>query len=174
MKRIRLRSWRVVLLIGVGAVALAMLIVAAIAERPTESYPRTNYTVIEDGLSVGGMLSEPPSGTRVVLNVCETKDPYQTEIHRWEPIPDLGPAPGIDWLRSQVEFIDQHRRAGLPVYVHCRAGVNRSVMVVAAYLMWRDKLTRDAALSLIQSKRFRAGPYDVYKKYLSEWESSLK
>jgi protein-tyrosine phosphatase len=79
----------------------------------------------------------------------------------------------LNWLRSQVAFVDEQRKAGLPVYVHCRAGVNRSVTVVAAYLMWRDRLSRDQALALIQSKRPRAGPFEVYREYLSEWEKSL-
>jgi hypothetical protein len=39
--------------------------------------------------------------------------------------------------------------------------------------MWRDRLSRDQALALIQSKRPRAGPFEVYREYLSEWEKSL-
>jgi hypothetical protein len=139
-----------------------------------ESYPSNNYSTIEDGLYLGGILSEPPEGARAVLNVGETRDPYTVEAHRWEPIPDLGPAPSLDWLLSQVEFIDQQRKAGRAVYVHCRAGVNRSAMVMTAYLMWRDKLTRDEALERIQSKRRRSRPFEVYQQYLLEWEKSLE
>jgi Dual specificity phosphatase, catalytic domain len=176
MRQTFLRSWPAVLLVAAVAVLLTVHLVANQAERHSqeEGNPSANYSRIEDGLYLGGMLSEPPSGARAVLNVCETKDPYLAEVHRWEPIPDLGPAPSIDWLHSQVEFIDQQRKAGLPIYIHCRAGVNRSVMVVAAYLMWRDALSRDEALAVVRSKRPRAGPFDVYKAYLSEWEKSLR
>jgi hypothetical protein len=176
MKRTNVRLGFGVLLVGAIAIVVVMQIIAALAQRHSaqESYPRENYSIIEEGLCLGGILSEPPSGTRAVLNVCETKDPYLAEIHLWEPIPDLGPAPDLAWLRSQVEFIDRHRKAGRPVYVHCRAGVNRSVMVMAAYLMWRDGLTRDAALAVIQSKRPRANPFEVYQVFLSEWERSLR
>ena len=176
MRRSVGRFWPVILLVVAVAIVLTIHILANHADRFTqeESYPSTNYSCIEDGLFLGGMLSEPPTGTRAVLNVCETKDPYLAEVHRWEPIPDLGPAPSIDWLNSQVQFIDHHRKAGLPVYIHCRAGVNRSVMVVAAYLMWRDGSSRDESLAVIRRKRPRAGPFDVYKEYLSEWEKSLR
>jgi hypothetical protein len=35
-----------------------------------------------------------------------------------------------------VHFIDDERKAGRTVYVHCFAGMNRSGMVVTAYLMY--------------------------------------
>jgi hypothetical protein len=176
MKRVRLRWRSTGLLVVVLGLIGGTLLLAALAENRSrqESYPRSNYTDIEDGLSLGGMLSEPPPGVRAVLNVCETEDPYTVEVHRWEPIPDLGPAPRLDWLRAQVEFIDRQRKAGRPVYVHCRAGVNRSAMVVAAYLMWRDRLTRDEALAVSRSKRLRVGPYEAYQRYLLDWQHALQ
>jgi hypothetical protein len=164
-----------IFVVALGA-AVAVQFLAAQADRRSrdESYQRDNYTTIEEGLRLGGILSEPPPGTLAVLNVCETEDPHRVEFHRWQPISDHGPAPGFEWLRAQVDFIDQHRKAGRPVYVHCRAGVNRGVMVTAAYLMWRDGLTRDQALELIRSKRPRAGPFPVYREFLLEWEKALK
>lgn len=176
MRRAVRRLWLASVLGGAAAIVLAVHLVAYRAERQAqqESFPKGNYSFIEDGLCLGGILSEPPPGTRAVLNVCETEDPYLAEVHRWEPIPDLGPAPSLDWLRSQVEFIDKQRKAGRPVYVHCRAGINRSATVVAAYLMWRDGVSRDEALAIIQNKRPRIGPFEVYREYLSEWGESLE
>jgi hypothetical protein len=174
VRRIIGRYWPVLLVaLAVGGVAVTH-VVARRLSTPTEVYPSTNYSMLEDGLAVGGILSAPPAGTRAVLNVCETSDPYAAEVHRWEPIPDLGPAPDLAWLRSQVAFIDEHRKAGRPVYVQCRAGVNRSVVVVAAYLMWRDGMHRDEALAVVRGKRPRAGPYEVYREYLVKWEKALR
>jgi protein-tyrosine phosphatase len=134
-----------------------------------ETYPLKNKVEVEEGLYLGGMVARPPPGTRAVLNVCETKDPYEVEVHRWQPIVDGEPAPTIDWLRQQVEFVHAQRRAGLPLYVHCRAGFSRSGMVVTAYLMWRDGSTRDEALTAIRGKRSLVNPNPAFMQLLSQW-----
>src|SRR5947209_18966007 len=151
MEQKRRRYWLVLAM--VTAILAVLVYLAADRLSPNESYSRTNYSRIEDDLYLGGMLAEPPPGTRAVLNVCETEDPYRAEVHRWQPIPDAAPAPDLDWLRHQVEFIDEQRRAGRPVFVHCHAGISRGGMVVTAYLMFRDRCTRDEALALIRTKR---------------------
>jgi hypothetical protein len=154
-----------------GAAFLAVFIVERLT--PDEVFPRDNYSCIEDGLYLGGIVSEPPPGTQVVLNLCETKDPYRAEVHRWEPIRDAAPAPSLDWLRQQVEFIDQQRRAGRQVYVHCRAGFSRSGLVMAAYLMYRDGCNRDEALAALREKRSLVHPNPAFMELLLEWEQTI-
>src|SRR6202158_1483364 len=163
------RYWPVVAL---SAAALTVLAVHLAVDLLTREPP--NYSLIEDGLYLGPRLSEPPPGTRAVLNLCEIEDPYQVEVHRWEPIRDAAPAPSIDWLRQQVEFIDQQRRAGLPVFVHCNAGVSRGGMVTVAYLMRQNGWSRDKALRFVRSKREVVRPNPAFMKLLLEWEQSLK
>jgi hypothetical protein len=156
----------------VTAAGLAIAVTALVVDRLSrgEYYPRTNYSRIEEDLYLGGILEEPPPGTRAVLNVCETEDPYRAEVHRWDPIPDRAPAPGIAWLRRQVQFVAEQRRAGRPVFVHCRAGLSRGAMVVTAYLMWRDHCTRDEALAVIRTSRPSARPNPAFMRLLLEWE----
>jgi hypothetical protein len=170
--QIRWLRWALLLSL-LAALAAFLLADRYDAKSRGESYPKSNYSAIEDGLLLGGMLSELPEGIGAVLNVGETRDCYVAKHHCWEPIADLGPPPTVTWLRSQVEFINKHEREGTRVYVHCRAGVNRSVMVLAAYLMWRDGLTADEATERIREKRPRAGPYEVYRAFLKEWEKEL-
>jgi hypothetical protein len=159
---------------AIAAVGVISFWLIADRQSQTDSYSRTNYSLIEEGLYLGGLLDEPPPGTRAVLNVCETEDPYHAEVHRWEPIADTAPAPGLEWLRRQVDFITEQRRAGLPVFVHCRAGVSRGGMVVTAYLMSRDGCTRDEALAVIRAQRPSVRPNQAFMERLLEWERSTK
>jgi hypothetical protein len=161
----RRRYWPVAVL-----VVAALVVVAAqfAADRLTREPP--NYSEIEDGLWLGGSVAEPPPGTRAVLNLCEREDSYRTESDRWEPIPDAAPAPGLDWLRAQVGFIEAQRAAGRTVYVHCRNGASRSGMVVVAYYMARKDWSRDQAMEFVRSRRPDVRPNPAFMKLLLECE----
>jgi Dual specificity phosphatase, catalytic domain len=133
-----------------------------------------NYSRIDEGLYLGGYVLQPPPRTQAVLNLCESEDPYQSEVHVWKPIRDAEPAPSNNWLLEQVRFIDVQRHAGKVVYVHCRAGVSRSGMVVAAYIMFKNKWTRDEALAFLRSKRPIIRPNSAFMERLSEWEKVIQ
>src|SRR6476619_1938285 len=75
------RSWPIVAL---AAAALAVVVVHLAVNRLTRESP--NHSEIENGLWLGGYVSEPPRGVQAVLNLCESQDLYQVESHRWEPI----------------------------------------------------------------------------------------
>jgi hypothetical protein len=158
---------------------LLLLILARLREpgdrvdAPSDS-SRFHFSLIEDGLYLGGAVAEPPPGTQAVLNLCDQADSYQCEVQLWEPIPDKAPAPSLDWLRRMVDFIDQQQTASRTTFVHCRYGQSRSVMVVAAYLMFKHRWTRDQALDFIRAKRPSAGPNDAFLDRLSEWGQLLR
>jgi hypothetical protein len=165
MRRRWWRSWTVLLpLIGLVLVSGTYLAVAIV----TREEP--NYTRIEDGLYQGGNVESPPWRTRAVLNLCETEDTYTAKVHVWEPIRDASPAPGLDWLRTQVEWIEAQRGAGNRVFVHCRNGVSRSGMVVVAYLMFKNRWPRDQALEYVRSRRPITRPNPTFMELLAEWE----
>jgi len=50
-----------------------------------------------------------PYATRIlataVLNLAKADDEYRVAVYRWQPIVDGAPAPTLDWLRQQVQFI---------------------------------------------------------------------
>jgi protein tyrosine phosphatase len=163
------RSWPIVAL---ATAALAVVIVLLVVDWLTREPP--NYSKIEDGLWLGGYVSEPPHGVHAVLNLCESKDPYQVEFHRWEPIVDAEPVPSLEWLRAQVGFIEFERAAGHVVFVHCRNGVSRSGMVVAAYLMRREGWSRDQALEFLRSRRPEVRPNPAFMLLLLEWQRLLE
>ena len=94
-------------------------------------------------------------------------------FREWHPIRDASPAPSLEWLREHVAFIRTHHTAGRVVYVHCRNGVSRSVMVVAAYLMREHGLTADRALAAVKAKRDLGRPNPAFRDLLREWETEL-
>ena len=131
---------------------------------------KENYDEIEPGLIMGGYVSVPPPGTTAVLNLCEMDDSYHCEIHAWEPIRDAAPAPSIAWLAKQVEFVETQRTAGRTTLVHCFQGVSRSGLVVTAYLMYKNRWTRDEALAFVRAHRPEARPNSAFMDLLTEWE----
>jgi hypothetical protein len=155
----------------VAALLIAVLLgvaVQLVVERFTREPP--NYTQIEPGLWLGGAVREPPPRVEAVLNLCEAEDPYHVASQRWEPIRDAAPAPDLEWLARQVDFIAAERSKGRAVYVHCQNGVSRSAFVTAGYLMQRENWPRDQALDFLRSRRPGVRPNPAFLKRLAEWE----
>jgi len=44
------------------------------------------------------------------------------------------------------------------VYVHCFAGVSRSVAIVCAYIMWKLKWNFETTIAFVKAKRIVAKP----------------
>lgn len=158
---------RLLLLLGTTTIVLGGIVRWAI-ERASRDAP--NYSLIDDGLYLGGHVPQPPPGVQAVLNLCENDDPYRVRIHRWEPIADAEPAPEITWLAAMVDFVDCQRRAGIATYVHCQNGVSRSGLVVVAYEMRKNRCSRDEALASVRSKRPTTRPNPAFMQLLLEWE----
>jgi hypothetical protein len=139
-----------------------------------DSYREEPYTLIEDGLYVGAAVPEPPPGTKAVLNLCDRRDPYQVDAVLWEPIPDGGKAPDLDWLWRVVKFVGDQRREGAVVYVHCAAGVSRSGFVATAFVMSEHGWGRDRALGFVRARRPQVRPNPAFLQRLAEWEEALQ
>ena len=72
-----------------------------------------------------------------------------------EPIPDFH-APTDAQIDKIIEYIDAHLQSGVPVGVSCYAGIGRSGVVLACYLLHRGYSAKDA-LQLVRRRRGR-GP----------------
>jgi hypothetical protein len=169
-KNPNLKKWWQILLAVVLLTGLGVWLWLLWLER---SYREEPYSLIEDGLYLGSAVAEPPPGTKAVLNLCGRKDPYVVDNLLWGPILESGKDPDLAWLRRMVEFIDTQQRAGNITFIHCMAGMNRSGMVVTAYLMFKHNWSRDQALDFVQSKRPQIQPNPSLLRLLSEWEKEL-
>jgi atypical dual specificity phosphatase len=72
-----------------------------------------------------------------------------------EPVPDFH-APTQAQIDKIIAYIDAHIERGIPVGVSCNAGIGRSGVVLACYLVHKG-LTAKEALELVRRKRGR-GP----------------
>ena len=80
-----------------------------------------------------------------------------------------GTPPEFDQIIMGVRFLEAAVALGKKVYVHCLAGVGRSVLVVAAYLI-RQGMTAGEALRHIRERRPMIGLNDDQLDALEEFE----
>ncbi|KAG6664434.1 hypothetical protein CIPAW_02G092900 [Carya illinoinensis] len=72
------------------------------------------------------------------------------------------------------DFIDEAKRLGSGVLVHCVAGKSRSVTIVVAYLMKKHGMSLLKALEHVKSRRSKAAPNSGFVSQLREFEKSLQ
>jgi dual specificity phosphatase 12 len=74
-----------------------------------------------------------------------------------------------------VVVIDDVLNFDKGVLVHCRAGMQRSAAVVAAYLMWKRGYTANQALEFINSRKHETfWPVPTFEQALRAWETTLR
>jgi len=67
--------------------------------------------------------------------------------------------------RQALAWLDEGER----VYIHCRAGMQRSATVAAAVVMLRDGLATDDALASIRARKPSAQPLAHQRRDLARW-----
>ena len=78
-----------------------------------------------------------------------------------------------------IKFIENVKEKGGRVLVHCIQGISRSVTLVMAYLIYKNKLTYDKAFNIVQGKREISSPnfgfsIQLQNFYLRLYESPSK
>ena len=78
-----------------------------------------------------------------------------------------------------IKFIENVKEKGGRVLVHCIQGISRSVTLVMAYLIYKNKITYDKAFNIVQSKREISSPnfgfsIQLQNFYLRLYESPSK
>ena len=134
-----------------------------------------DYAEIVPGLFVGAHPEpEDPFELGATVVVClsghssvQHVPPRSMFVH-W-PIKD-GPVPPPDSLRNLACLINACLGEGAVVYLHCMAGMNRSVLVAARVLM-EQGMTAEEAIEHVRERR-RGSLSDEYADWLrAEWVS---
>ena len=84
------------------------------------------------------------------------------------PLIDYGNLP-FDQLEDAVNTVVGWLRAGERVYLHCRAGWQRSAAVAAGAVAIVDQIGLDAALDQIQRRKPTADPLPHQRRDLARW-----
>ncbi|XP_022138398.1 dual specificity protein phosphatase 1-like [Momordica charantia] len=71
-------------------------------------------------------------------------------------------------------FIDEARKSGGGVLVHCFAGISRSVTITVAYLMKKRGMNLAQALEHVKSRRPKAAPNVGFMVQLKDFEMALQ
>lgn len=80
----------------------------------------------------------------------------------------------VQHFEECFSFIDEAKREGGGVLVHCFAGRSRSVTVIVAYLMRTHHMSLSEAFELVRSKRPQAAPNQGFLLQLQNYESRLR
>lgn len=130
-----------------------------------------NFSWIIDGRLAGSrgprsksdLIFLKQQGVRALVRLVEpdeadvtTKEINEVELEDYnEPVPDFH-APTQAQIDKIVAYIDSRVQRGVPVAVSCNAGIGRTGVTLACYLVHKGFSARDA-LELVRKKRGR-GP----------------
>jgi protein-tyrosine phosphatase len=141
-----------------------------------------NVSQIDDLLFVGGEFTPTQwpdlaaLGIRAVLSLqAEREDQFESvppERVLRLPVEDFCP-PTIVQLREAVAFIEACRADGLPILIHCHAGVGRASLTASAYLVTQG-LSHVEAFDTIRRARPIVALNGLQLERLIEWERTLR
>ena len=90
------------------------------------------------------------------INVIVNLEEYFWEYPQFEvlhlPIADFNP-PMLDDFENFIEFVSARFEEGKSVLVHCHAGMGRTNVMIASYLVYREKIKPDIALESVKKLR---------------------
>jgi protein-tyrosine phosphatase len=128
-----------------------------------------DFAEVAEGLFVGSHPEpENPFDLGADVVVCLASGTSCSEVPRdallvhW-PIKD-GPVPDEQTLRAIAELVASCLRSGAVVYMHCQAGMNRSVLVAGRVLM-EQGLTAEQAIERVRERR-KGSLSDEYAQWL--------
>ncbi|CAI9744424.1 specificity phosphatase 10-like [Octopus vulgaris] len=111
-----------------------------------------------------------------ILNVTSHVRPHfesQGIHYKTIPVTDSGHQNLRKYFDDAIEYIDEAKRNGAKILIHCQAGVSRSATVTIAYLLKHSTLSMTDAYRYVKQKRAIISPNFNFMGQLMEFEQSL-
>ncbi|CAA2994697.1 dual specificity phosphatase 1-like [Olea europaea subsp. europaea] len=137
---------------------------------------------IEEGLYLGSLGAAHDKSTLKRLNVthiltvAHSLSPAHPNdfIYKTIPVMDREDVDISQYFSECFKFIEEAKKTGGAVLVHCFAGRSRSVTIVVAYLMMKNGMNLSEALEHVKRKRPVASPNSGFISQLQNFERSLQ
>jgi protein tyrosine phosphatase (PTP) superfamily phosphohydrolase (DUF442 family) len=130
------------------------------------------------------ILDDRPAFDHAVVAETEKIEVGYFRIHGWEPLPALAPSVEDDHVARFFAIVSRQPK---PVYVHCRYGVNRTGVMIAAYRVLVEGVPVEVAIEEMgryQGVWFKAdveyiqglspGRREEIRGKVVEWKAKLK
>ncbi|MDQ4040332.1 MAG: dual specificity protein phosphatase family protein [Actinomycetota bacterium] len=154
----------------------------------SEWFERFGFTEVAEGLLVGAypvdaddVAAIAGAGAQVLVNLCEDVEYREGERsavgaalahagidERRLPVPDYGNLPE-DTIDRAVRAVVSDLEAGRTVYLHCRAGWQRSATIAAGAVAVREGLGIEQALDRVRERKPTAEPLAHQRADLLGW-----
>jgi protein-tyrosine phosphatase len=73
-----------------------------------------------------------------------------------------------------IQFIEDCQKENGKVLIHCMCGISRSVTIIGAYLIKKNKLSFNEAITFLKNKKQTINPNDGFMNQLKKYEKKFK
>ena len=122
------------------------------------------WDIIDEQLFLGGAMMFDDlarlqrQGVEAVVNLCAERpdNPRRLRVaqmdYLWLPVTDAQP-PTVEQIVQGLAWIEQRVCAGQKVYIHCAAGMGRSVTLLACWYLYTGRMNVPQVLTFVKRRR---------------------